>query len=226
MRNNARLFVAEFVGTFFLVFAGVAAIAANAYRDGSVGLVGIAAAQGLALAVGMSATMGISGGHLNPAVTLGLWSVGRIDMKKAGLYLLAQLLAAIVAALAVKSLYPDMAGVTTRLGTPSLAPDVSLAQGIIVEAILTFMLLVAFMGTTVDSLAPRIGGFGIGLTVFFGILAGGDITGAAMNPARAFGPALVSGSWTGQAVYWIGPILGGILACQVYERLLMKKATD
>lgn len=226
MRNNARLFVAEFIGTFFLVFAGVGAIVANAYRDGSVGLVGIAAAHGLALAIGVSATMGISGGHLNPAVTLGLWSVGRIDMKKAGLYLLAQLLAATVAALAVKSLYPEMAAAATRVGTPSLAPDVSMAQGIIVEAILTFMLVFAVMGTVVDPVAPRIGGFGVGLTVFFGVLAGGNITGAAMNTARAFGPALVSGSWTGQAVYWIGPILGGILACQVYERLLMKKATD
>jgi aquaporin Z len=223
MRNNLRLFVAEFIGTFFLVFAGVGAIVQNAYRDGSVGLVGIAAAYGLALAIGVSATMGISGGHLNPAVTLGLWSVGRIDVKKAALYIAAQLLAGIVAALAVKNLYPDMASGMTRLGTPGLASDVTMSQGILVEAILTFMLLFAVMGTAVDSVAPKIGGFGIGLTVFFDVLAGGNITGAAMNPARAFGPALVSGSWTGHAVYWIGPILGGILACQVYERLLMKK---
>jgi aquaporin Z len=223
MRNTARLFVAEFIGTFFLVFATVGAIVQNAYRDNSVGLVGIAAAYGLAMAVGVSATMGISGGHLNPAVTLGLWSVGRIDAKKGGLYILAQLLAGIVAALAVKTLYPEMAGVTTRLGTPNLAPDVSLAQGIMVEAILTFLLVFAVMGTAVDPAAPKIGGFGIGLVVFFDILAAGTITGAAMNPARAFGPALLSGSWTAHAAYWIGPILGGILACQVYERLLMKK---
>jgi len=223
MRNSARVFVAEFIGTFLLVFAGVGAIVQNAYRDGSVGLLGIAAAQGLAFAVGVSATMGISGGHLNPAVTLGLWSVGRIDVKKAGLYLLAQLLAGVVAALAVKSLYPEMAGVASRFGTPGLASDVTMAQGIIVEAILTFLLLFAFMGTAVDSAAPKLAGLGVGLTVFMGIIAAGNITGAAMNPARAFGPALVSGSWTGQAVYWIGPILGGILACQVHERLLMKK---
>jgi aquaporin Z len=92
-----------------------------------------------------------------------------------------------------------------------------------VEAILTFLLVFAVMGTAVDPAAPKIGGFGIGLVVFFDILAAGTITGAAMNPARAFGPALLSGSWTAHAAYWIGPILGGILACQVYERLLMKK---
>jgi aquaporin Z len=223
MRLNLRPLVAEFVGTFFLVFAGVAAIVTNTYRDGSVGLLGIAAAHGLALAVAVSATMSVSGGHLNPAVTIGLWSVGRIQARSAGLYLLAQLLGAVVAALAVKAFFPSMAASVAALGTPRLAIDITTFDGILIEAILTFMLGFAVMGTAVDPAAPRIGGFGIGLTVTFGILAGGVMTGAAMNPARAFGPALVSWRWEGQFVYWVGPILGSVAAMQLYERLLIKK---
>lgn len=223
MRNTLRPLVAEFVGVFFLTFAGAGAIVANTYRDGSVGLLGIAAAHGLALAVAVSATMNISGGHINPAITLGLWSVGRIDAKNAGLYVVAQLLGAVAAAFAIRGLYPEMAGTVAALGTPRLASDVSLVQGIVIEAILTFFLAFAVMGTAVDPAAPKIGGFAIGLTVMFGILAGGNMTGAAMNPARAFGPALASGSWIGHVAYWVGPILGAIAAIQVYERVLMKK---
>lgn len=223
MRNTLRPLVAEFVGVFFLTFAGAGAIVANTYRDGSVGLLGIAAAHGLALAIAVSATMNISGGHINPAITLGLWSVGRIDAKNAGLYVVAQLLGAVAAAFAIRGLYPEMAGTVAALGTPRLASDISLVQGIVIEAILTFFLAFAVMGTAVDPAAPKIGGFAIGLTVMFGILAGGNMTGAAMNPARAFGPALASGSWIGHVAYWVGPILGAIAAIQVYERVLMKK---
>ncbi|MBI1723261.1 MAG: aquaporin [Gemmatimonadetes bacterium] len=223
MRKALRPLVAEFVGVFFLTFAGAGAIVANTYRDGSVGLLGIAAAHGLALAIAVSATMSISGGHINPAITLGLWSVGRIDAKNAGLYVVAQLLGAVAAAFAIRGLYPEMAGTVAALGTPRLASDISLVQGIVIEAILTFFLAFAVMGTAVDPAAPKIGGFAIGLTVMFGILAGGNMTGAAMNPARAFGPALASGSWIGHIAYWAGPILGAIAAMQVYERLLLKK---
>jgi aquaporin Z len=224
MRTVLRPLVAEAVGTFFLVFVGVAAIVSNAYREGSVGLLGIAAAHGLALAVGVSATMHVSGGHLNPAVTLGLFSVGRIGPRDAGLYVVAQLLGAILAAYAAKELLPEMAGVVTQLGTPKLAPDVTTNQGMVIEAVLTFLLVFAVFGTAVDPAAPKIGGFGIGTVVLFDILAGGNLTGAAMNPARAFGPALISGTWIGQFIYWVGPILGGIAAAQLYERVLLKKA--
>jgi MIP family channel proteins len=223
MRNTLRPLVAEFIGVFILTFAGCGAIVANTYRDGTVGLLGIAVAHGLALAIAVSATMSTSGGHINPAITLGLWSVGRIDARKAGLYLIAQLLGATAAAFAVRGLFPEMAGTVAALGTPRLATDITLVQGIVIEAILTFFLAFAVMGTAVDPTGPKIGGFGIGLTVTLGILAGGTMTGGAMNPARAFGPALVSGTWIGQIVYWIGPILGAIAAMQVYERMLMKK---
>jgi aquaporin Z len=224
MRNTLRPLAAEAVGTFFLVFCGVGAIVTDIYRAGSVGLLGIAIAHGVALGIGISATMNVSGGHLNPAVTLGLLSIGRTDAKTAIGYILAQLAGASVAVLAIKGLYPEMAGQIAQYGTPRLANDVSTVQGIVIEAILTFMLAFAVMGTAVDPRAPKIGGFGVGLIVMCGILAGGQMTGGAMNPARAFGSMVVGWQWTGALIYWIGPVLGAVVAMQLYERLLIDKS--
>ena len=223
MQKTLRPLVAEFIGVFIFVFITAGAITLNQYRDGIIGLAGIAAAQGVTLAIAITATMNISGGHLNPAVTLGLWSIGRIGWKQAGLYVVAQLLGAILAALAVKGLYPEMAGRVAQLGVPRLASDVSFTQGVLIEAILTFFLAFAVMATAVDAAAPKVAGWAIGLTVMMGVLASGGITGAGMNPARAFGPALVANAWLGQLVYWVGPILGAVAAMQVYERLLLKR---
>lgn len=223
MRQTLRPLVAEFIGVFMLVFIGGGAMIVNGYREGIIGLGGIAAAHGLALAIAVTATMNISGGHINPAITVGLWSVGRIESRKAGLYLLAQLLGAVIAALALKGLFPTMAAQIKQYGALSLAPDVTLAGAILIEGVLTFLLAFAVMGTVVDSNAPKVGGFGVGLTLWVCVLAGGPLTGAAVNPARAFGPALVAGFWVGQIAYWIGPIVGAVLAMQVYERVLLKK---
>jgi aquaporin Z len=223
MQKTLRPLAAEFIGVFLFVFITAGAITLNQYRDGIIGLAGIAAAQGVTLAIAVTATLNISGGHLNPAVTLGLWSVGRIGWKQAGLYVVAQLLGAILAALAVKLLYPELAGRVAQLGVPRLASDVSFTQGVLIEAILTFFLAFAVMATAVDAAAPKVAGWAIGLTVMMGVLASGGITGAGMNPARAFGPALVANAWLGQLVYWVGPILGAVAAMQVYERLLLKR---
>lgn len=223
MQKTLRPLVAEFVGVFFLVFAGTGAIVANTYREGAVGLLGVALAFGLALAIAVSATLNVSGGHINPAVTLGLWSIGRIGWRQAGLYVAAQLLGAVVASLAIKGLYPEMAGRIAQLGTPQLAPVLTLTQGIVIEAILTFFLAFAVMATVVDPAGPKLAGFAVGLTLAVGMLAGGPLTGGALNPARAFGPALVANAWLAQLVFWIGPILGAIAAMQLYERLLLKR---
>jgi len=223
MQKTLRPLAAEFIGVFMLTFIGAGAIVLNTYRDGSVGLVGIAIAVGLAFAIAVTATMNVSGGHINPAVTIGLLSVGRIGWKQAGLYVLAQVLGAIVAALAIKALFPEMAGRVAQLGAPRLATDISFTQGVLIEAILTFFLAFAVMATVVDAAAPKLGGWAVGLTAAMGILAGYGITGGALNPARAFGPALVANAWLGQLVYWIGPILGAVAAMQVYERLLLKR---
>jgi aquaporin Z len=109
------------------------------------------------------------------------------------------------------------------LGVPVIASSVSLGQAIGIELVLTFFLVSAVFGTAVSPDAPRVGGFGIGLVLLFDILVGGPLTGAAMNPARAFGPALVAGTWVGQLVYWIGPIVGGILAALLWEYVLLPR---
>jgi aquaporin Z len=223
MRQTLRPLIAEFVGVFMLVFIGAGAIIVNGYRDGALGLGGIAAAHGLAFALAVTATMSISGGHINPAVTIGLWSIGRIKPGKAGLYVVAQLLGAVVAALLLSALFPAVAGRIQELGALRLAPDISFLEATLIEAVLTFFLALAVMGTAVDPAAPRVGGFGIGIALWMGVLAGGPLTGAALNPARAFGPALVANFWVGQLAYWIGPILGAVIAMQLYERFLLKK---
>jgi aquaporin Z len=223
MRQTLRPLIAEFVGVFMLVFIGAGAIIVNGYRDGALGLGGIAAAHGLAFALAVTATMSISGGHINPAVTIGLWSIGRIKPGKAGLYVVAQLLGAVVAALLLSALFPAVAGRIQELGALRLAPDISFLDATLIEAVLTFFLALAVMGTAVDPAAPRVGGFGIGIALWMGVLAGGPLTGAALNPARAFGPALVANFWVGQLAYWIGPILGAVIAMQLYERFLLKK---
>ena len=223
MRDTVRPMIAEAIGTFFLVFCGVGAIVSELYRSGTVGFVGIALAHGVALAVGISATMGVSGGHLNPAVTIGLMSVGRTEPRKALFYILGQLGGAVLAILAIKYLFPEQAGRIAQYGTPRLANDITTAGGIVIEAIMTFLLAFTVMGTCVDSRAPRLGGWAIGLIVFVDILAGGQMTGAAMNPARAFAPMLVSLEFTGALIYWIGPIIGAVLAMQLYERVLLEK---
>lgn len=223
MRSTLRPLVAELIGTFFLVFCGVGAAVSDLYRTGTVGLLGIAVANGVALAIGISATMAASGGHVNPAVTIGLWSVGRIDAVKATQYVVSQLVGAVIAVLAIKMLYPEVAGQIAIYGAPRLASDVTATQGILIEAIMTFLLAFAVMGTIVDGRAPKMGGLGVGLIVVCDVLAGGQMTGAAMNPARAFAPMLVGRMWTGVAIYWVGPVLGSIAAMQIYERLIMQK---
>jgi aquaporin TIP len=171
----------------------------------------------------ITATMAISGGHLNPAVTIGLLVARRTTWQTAVGYIVAQLCGAVLGAMAVKATFP--LGVTRpiALGTPSIAGNIQLTQAIALEAILTFFLVSAVFGTCVNSEAPKVGGFGVGLVLLFDILVGGPLTGAAMNPARAFGPALVAGQWVAHGVYWIGPLLGGVAAALQWEHVLLPK---
>ena len=222
MSTLSRRFVVEMIGTFALVFFGCASVITNAYPGTSVGLVGVALAHAVALAIGVSFAMPISGGHLNPAVTLGLMSVGKVDVRTGAVHLAAQVVAALLSALALQAFFPEAIAGVVAYGTPQLSLNVSLVQGIGLEALMTFFLMSAVFGTVVSANAPRIGGFGVGLTLVFLILGGGPLTGAAMNPARALGPAIAAGTWTGQAVYWIGPILGAVVASVVWDRFLLK----
>ncbi len=224
MGAKLRPLTAEFIGTFGLVFIGAGSIVVNEARSGALGLLGVALAHAVVLSVMVTALMRISGAHFNPAVTFGLWLANKIDAKDAGFYVLTQLVAAVVAALLVKTLLPSMAGEVTGYGVPRIASDVDLIQAILIEAILTFFLVSAVFGTAVSPEAPSgIGGFGIGLVLLFDILVGGPLTGAAMNPARAFGPAAIANDWVGQGAYWIGPLLGGAVAALVWGKVLLPK---
>ena len=225
MRDSFRHFVAEFIGTFALVFIGGAAIAAASATQMEAGLIGVALAHGIILAVMVSATMRISG-HFNPAVTVGFLAARRIEPLMAGVYLAAQILAAILAAYALKGLLPASLATATRLGGQSISLDITAGQAIGLEAIATFFLAFVIFGTAVDPKAPRIGGLAIGLTIAAGILAIGPFTGGSMNPARSFGPAVASGVFEGQAVYWIGPMVGAVAAALLYDSLFIRRERE
>jgi aquaporin TIP len=215
--------VAEFIGTFTLIFVGVGAIHNNADPTAGVGLLGVALAHGLAIAVMVSATGGISGGHLNPAVTLGILTGGKMKPLDAVAYWASQLAGGVAAALLLLCIYGANGKDIVARGTPDLGQGISTGTGILVEMVLTFFLVFVVYGTAVDARAPKIGGLAIGLTIVLDILFGGPLTGASMNPARTFGPALASGHWDNHLVYWIGPLAGGTLAGLVYGRFLIKE---
>ncbi|HEY7634117.1 MAG TPA: aquaporin [Gemmatimonadales bacterium] len=222
MSSLLRRSLAEAVGTFSFVFIGCASIASRYFNEANYGLLGIAIAHAIALSIMITATMSISGGHLNPAVTVGLLVARRTTGRTAAAYIAAQLVGAVVAAALLRILWPVNLTRSISLGTPAIAGNILVPQAIGIEAVLTFFLVSAVFGTCVNPTAPKVGGFGVGLVLLFDILVSGNLTGAAMNPARAFGPAVVSGQWVGQGVYWVGPILGGIIAALVWEYVLLK----
>jgi MIP family channel proteins len=210
-----RPMLAEFVGTFALIFVGIGAIK-TAPHD----VLGVALAHGLTIAAFVSATLHISGGNLNPAVTFGLLAGGHITIGAAIRYWISQLLGGFCAALICLGLFGREVVVT---GTPQLAINLSAGQGILVEAILTFFLVFVVYGTAVDTRGHGLAGFAIGATITLDILFGGPLTGAAMNPARVFGPALAANFWHDHYVYWIGPLVGGALGGIVYRLLIERE---
>lgn len=225
MRDSLRHFAAELIGTFALVFVGGAAIMGTAISGSQAGLLEIAFAHGLILAVMVTALMRISG-HFNPAVTIGFLAVRRIEPMMAGVYLVAQLLGAMLAAYALKSVFPEPVFTAARGGGQFISLDITGTQAFIAEMIVTFFLVLVVFGTAVDPKAPRVGGLAIGFTVTAGILSVGPLTGGSFNPARSFGPAVASGVYEGQLIYWTAPILGGIIAALLYEYLFMRGAPE
>ncbi len=224
MRDSWRHFVAEFIGIFALVFVGGGSIMSATLANINP-LVPAAIAHGLIFAIMVTATMRISG-HLNPAVTIGFMVTRRIEPMMGVVYIIAQLLGAAVAAYALKAVFPEQVVAATRIGGQSVAADVGMAQGVLCEAIATFFLVFVVFGTAVDAHAPKVGGFAIGLVLTADMLAIGSRTGGSMNPARSFGPAVVSQVFEGQAIYWIGPILGGICAAVLYDALFLRRGKE
>jgi aquaporin Z len=199
-----KIWLAEFIGTFAIVFAGIASVA--------VGHEGLAVALtfGLAVAVMISAVGGISFAHFNPAVTVGFFVLGRINRLQLLIYWSAEFLGAIVAIFLLQFFYGAERLTNVNYGVTQLAPDISPLMGLGTEIILTFFLYFV-IATCVMQKQPQAGLY-IGFTVTLCALAGGALTGASMNPARSFAPALFSGVWQHHWVYWLGPILGALLA--------------
>ena len=221
----------EAVGTFFLTFIGAGSIVAFQYQLGSTsngypGLITIALAHGITLALVVSAAMNISGGHINPAVTIGLLVARKISLANAAAYVVFQVIGAVVGGFMLLAVFPSAAGNAVNWGTPSLSKDTSVGAGILLEAIMTFLLVYVVFGTAVDSRAPKIGGLAIGLAIAADIMTGGPFTGAAMNPARAIGPAIAAGFYTNWYVYWIGPVLGAIIAALIYQYGIIGRRPD
>jgi len=214
---------AEFIGTLLFVFTGAGSAIATSYAlQSSSSLLIAAFANGIALALAVTATMNISGGHINPAVTIGMLVTKRIKPFDAIVYIISQILGAIVAGGLLVALTPTNAGTSSLYGSPILSPSISIAQGIILELVMTFFLVFVIFATAIDKRAPQLGGFAIGLTVTIDVLIGGPLTGAAMNPARAIGPELAALNFSYWYIYWIGLIIGGIIAAIVYNYVFLK----
>ena len=167
----------------------------------------------------------VSGGHFNPAITIGFWVTKRLNTVDTIAYWAAQLAGAIAAAYLLKALVPADTSQAVALGTPMFARDFTRLSGMVLEGVTTFFLVLTVFATAVDessSFRP-VAGFAIGLTITLGILVAGPFTGAALNPARAFGPALASAHWQNHGVYWVGPLAGGFVAGLLYDSLFLKK---
>lgn len=222
MKEIARSATAEAIATFFFVFMAGGSIIVDQMTG--TGMVSIAMVNGLALSVAITATMNISGGHLNPAVTIAFLMAGKIEMAKAGAYILAQLVGAAAAGFLLSVFFPTEAGMAVHLGTPALGEGVSLTKGLGAEIVTTIFLMLAIVGTMAGRKAPAgLGGFGVGLTAGLIILATGPLTGAAMNPARHFGTALASGHFDNMWIYWLGPIIGAGVGLNLLLRVLSPK---
>lgn len=218
MSGNFRAYLAEFVGTFALVFAAAGAASHDAVTGANLGAVAPALAYAAAYASALFAFGPTSGGHFNPAVTAGMLTARRIDGITALFYIAAQLLGATSAGVFLKAVHAG----APHLGACGLS-GVGFRAGTLIEAVSTFFLVSAFMATAGVRRGPaRLGPLAVGLTVLFGVLVTAPSTGGAMNPARAFGPAVATGYWANWFVYWIGPVAGGVTAALTQEYFFSK----
>jgi MIP family channel proteins len=220
-----RPLVAEFIGPFALVFIGAGSILIGG------DLVAVALAHGLAIGLMVAAAGHISGGHYNPAVTIALFVGGKIGLIKSAAYIVAQLLGAVVAALLLDYIF-DKSTVDLVNSVPLVNYDgdsdgfiIGRGRTLVIEVILTFFLVYVIHGVAVDSRgAHAIAPLAIGLTITMDIFMGGPLTGAAMNPARHFGPALVQSEWKDAWLYWVGPIVGGVIASILHNYIFIPRS--
>lgn len=220
--ETTRAGAAELVGTFALVFIGAGATVTSGF---GLDLTGVAIAHGLVLGAMVSVTAPLGAGMLNPAVAIGLWVAGRLSTARTIVVIAAQLVGAVAGGFLLRSLVPDTAFSAASGGTPVVASTLPAGKAIVVEAVCTFFLVFAVFGAMVDERAPsrRAAGLTVGSVFAFGILAFGPLTGAAMNPARWFGPALASGLWDDWFVWIVGPVSGGIIAAVLYSTVFLRE---
>src|SRR3989475_1561548 len=192
MPKTLRPLAAEFVGTALFVFLGAGSVVMNAHTAGALGATGVALAHGVGMAIIVSMTMNISGGHINPAVTAALWLADKVNGRTALSYVVAQLVGALVGAALMKGLLPVAAVRVTLAGAPKLADTVTFMQGIWIEAVLTFFLVSAVFGTAVSPEAPKIGGVRIRPPIILDAPVGGGPPRAALNPPRPLRPPVLS----------------------------------
>jgi aquaporin TIP len=224
---NLRAAAAEFIATFALIFVGLIAASMTTLGDSansSSALLAVALAHGLVIAVMASATGAISGGHINPAVTFAMMATRRMSVGLGLVYWVAQLSGAWLGAFVARICdTPHAGGFGAGYGVPALHASTPIGTGILIEAIATFFLVFVIFGTAVDPRAHKVGGLFIGLTVALDILWCGPLTGAAMNPARWFGPAAVGNNFANSIVWIAGPLLGALAAALAYGALMENK---
>jgi aquaporin Z len=215
--ENVRQAIVEFIGPFALMFVGGGTIIATQGQD----LVAIALAHGIAIATMVAAAGHLSGGVYNPALTVGLVVTGRMPINRGVIYVVAQCAGAIVAALALKAIFDTSQVEAVGLGVPAVGERYEVSAALFAEAIGTFFLMFAVFGTAVDPRgAKSIAALVIGLVITIDILAIGAVSGGAVNPSRAIGPALVQGEWADQWIYWVGPIAGAVAAALLFSFLM------
>ncbi|MEJ7759344.1 MAG: MIP/aquaporin family protein [Gemmatimonadaceae bacterium] len=211
---DARRWIAELIGTFFLVFVGPGAVMVNAASQGIIGHAGVAIAFGFVVVAMIYAVGHLSGAHLNPAVTLGFWSVRRFPAREVVPYVIAQCVGATLASLALYGILGDVGSMGATI------PSISTARAFAVEWLLSFALMFVIMAVATDARAKDgFAALAVGLTVGFCAMMGGPLTGASMNPARSLGPAIAGNVWVDHWIYWVAPIAATVIAARVYEFL-------
>jgi glycerol uptake facilitator protein len=228
MHSLLQRLTAEVFGSFAWLFVAGAAACAVQARAGTetdaARLLVVALATGFTVTAMVAALAGISGAHLNPAVTIAFWVTRRMGTLEALAYWFAQFVGAYAAASALKTILPDGIWRPVLLGAPALATDFLRVQGMLLEGTLTFFVVLVFYSLAVrGGTNPGVLGIAMGLTVAAATLLAWSYTGAVFNPARALGTALASGFWGAHGVYWVGPLAGGVLAGWLHDALLAPK---
>jgi MIP family channel proteins len=225
LTRTAPKLLAELIGTFAFVFIGAGAAAVLGNGAGLAGVTAIAFAHGLTIMVFAYAYGPISGGHMNPAVTIGVLAAGAIEAGEAAAYIVSQLIGSVFGAFLLRAV---LGGAATGLGAPSLAHglilgatsvNITVASGFVIEALLAFFLVTVVLSAAIAGRAGNLAPLAIGMTLTLNIIMGGPLTGAAFNPARALGPMIATGDFANAWLYVAAPIVGALIAAVTHTNL-------